>query len=930
MTQKQQQLTFEKGITNIPSDILCPDNSLAESIGMVYDDGEHRVIQEPVEYITSFVWQTGSTPISGCQLLYVHKFAGEARYLCTYQQNSTTVIAWGVKDGEYMRISDTLKKPTNEVIRHDNTKITSVGKTLIICSEEGLFYILWKENTYKPLEYPLPDIKFEARIVTSDDYIVESSGDHSDILYREFDDSDLTVGLRFEENGQDKYNDFVVGLYSKNRKEIMQNKRFLEPFYVRAALQMYDDSYVYITNPILLFPSVTGNTHMYYQNDGDVVSTQGAALFIKQLQDYSDYSDIIKDVVVFATRGVNIYNTSTDQILEEIDGDPNAASYDPTTITVGNAVSSESQSLCIYRDIKGKRHLAWEQPGTSNDYCSILYKCLKKRDQSDILKDLEASSVFYKLCSIGTKRILTFTDIGTKMNDYVLENLESQESLEADDYYSRCMMYPNMVYSYNGRLNIAGLRRGFFEGFEFFISLDNSNIPSPYTYTIFVNIETDTGNFWVRHTFRGKYSMQGIYFYYPDSRAKHVYIARGDTGSCPLICDQELKEHTSLNGAYYLKGLPTSSSFGEEVASTRQITIGDGFFTVGGTTNYYNNQAKENMPNYITQSMVDNPFIFPAEGYHRVGTGEIIAMSSNTVALSEGQFGQYPLLVFSDDGIWALSVADTGYYSAINPLSREVCNNARSITQTDGAVFFTSEKGLMVVVGSQVKCVSEQLSGKTDSFASDMFPMIRLGNIKAFFRNCHMAYDYRDSLLWIFSNSAAANCCLIYSIKTGSFSKYAFATSLKCVNNYPDYLIQRFSDRKVFSLLERPDINMDFSSGSNYRQYSASMLSRPMKLENGLALKSIMQIRHIRDFTPYEVTETDPDTQEEVTCTVTADMTLRIFASNNLTDWTELTSLRGIPWKYYRFRFDFENLIATDKFAGTVLISQERRTDKLR
>ena len=47
MNEKQQQLTFDKGITNVPSDILCSDNALEESVGMIYDNGEHRVIQKP-------------------------------------------------------------------------------------------------------------------------------------------------------------------------------------------------------------------------------------------------------------------------------------------------------------------------------------------------------------------------------------------------------------------------------------------------------------------------------------------------------------------------------------------------------------------------------------------------------------------------------------------------------------------------------------------------------------------------------------------------------------------------------------------------------------------------------------------------------------------------------------------------------------------
>ena len=125
------------------------------------------------------------------------------------------------------------------------------------------------------------------------------------------------------------------------------------------------------------------------------------------------------------------------------------------------------------------------------------------------------------------------------------------------------------------------------------------------------------------------------------------------------------------------------------------------------------------------------------------------------------------------------------------------------------------------------------------------------------------------------------------------------------VNKYPDYLLQ--SEGNIYSLMERKDIN---SAEERVNSYAPLMLTRPMKLENGLALKSIMQIRNIRD--------------------MEGTMTLRIFASNNLTSWVELTSLRGVPLKYYRFMYGFTGLKATDRFAGSVIITQERRTDKLR
>jgi hypothetical protein len=61
-----------------------------------------------------------------------------------------------------------------------------------------------------------------------------------------------------------------------------------------------------------------------------------------------------------------------------------------------------------------------------------------------------------------------------------------------------------------------------------------------------------------------------------------------------------------------------------------------------------------------------------------------------------------------------------------------------------------------------------------------------------------------------------------------------------------------------------------------------------------------------------------------------AEMSLAIEASNNLNSWVQLKSLRGMPWKYYKFKYEFENLLATDRFAGSVIVTEERRTNKLR
>lgn len=872
MNNKQQQLTFSKGITNVPSDALCSDNTLEESVGLVYSDSEHRVIQKPSLHMTG---------LNGKTLLYIHVYNDQKRYIVL----DDTSLKWGTN------ASGTYTPGGNLFTVTGTPNITSIGKILIVSDNNGIHSYLWKTNSYDSITYPFPEIGLDVVLgspVLGDDTV--HSGSATGIIQS----SGVTGGVKVKAGQRDAYNNLVVGLYNKNLNYIASQKGFARPFAIRMALELYDGSYTFITNPVLLFPTVTESTYAFFDgawNDGEFngnfcVDTYYSRLFVKQTTDYSEYHDIIKDVVLFATRGVDIYNTTVDQPLDSLGTG--------SGIVVANNISADTDYLnagCEYRTFTNTRSVeTYNRPQA----------CLEKRDTIDIKNDLISDTVFYKVCSLGLKSIDEYTDIASLTSDSVLKNLTTQEQL-GDDYFSRSNMKPNLMYAYNSRLNLANVSRGVFEGFDFFTPLANDSING---YSFYVKIKLDTESVWVRHSCFSQ-QKQGIYFFYPDSRAEHITIYK-NAGDC--VCDAELTESESLNGAYYLREYPSSTT--DEII----VTVGDDGFHLTSWTkdgeqmpaDHTNNYAFEMLPNYVIQSEVNNPFVFKAAGYFKVGTGKILAMSSITQALSEGQFGQFPLLVFSESGIWTLAVASTGYYSSVHPMSREVALlDNPCITQTDGAVFFASEKGLMVVVGAQVKCVSEQLSGKANGIN------ISDGAFQDYLKNAFIAYDYRDSLLWIFNpDSGFEEYCYIYSMKTGTFAKYLFTSAItNIVDNYPDYLLQ--SGTSVFSLLDRPNIN---STEESANTYTATMITRPMKLENALALKSIMQVKHIHD--------------------MQGSLTLRIFASNKLSqsdsDWVELFSLRGVPWKYYKFRYDFTGLKATDRFAGTMLITQERRTDKLR
>lgn len=881
MNEKEQQLVFDKGITNIPSDALCSDNTLSESLGMVYENGEHHVIQRPEEYINAATYETiEATGIPA--LVYIHRFNNKERFV-GYITNG--LMVWGVKNGKTLEQKGTFTVGQVSFNYEAGMQITSIGKTLIITKSDGVHYYLWKEGVYKSLgnAFPRPGVEF--KLTNRDGYIMDPEGISCDgIIQMELIDGRQHYHIKLDK--QEDWNNAVVGLYARLRKKVWEKKRFHGSFCVRAALMLYDGTYYHIENPVFMLNhfnakglgAITANSKLFLQ-------VWGQELMYRFSKDYTEWSDIVKSVVLFVTKEAPIYDTTSDQPCTP----PDFSHYPSIESWYMGSPDANTRSAL---------HTA-VPPVAPNDYGSTLHYVLKPEEDSD-LDNVIKDGVYYKLCEIGMKGDGNWHNASDHFDTHTIENITTQEQLGEDDFYSHCPFKPGLVYAYNARLNMANVWRGFFEGFDFFMPFDNT---TEATYTFYVTIATDGGEKVVSHTVTTK-QKQGLYFYYPDARAKHVVIKKGSS----VILNEDLTEHPTLNGAYYFAGVSTSMDepSGAGASAEPQPTGQEKLW--------------EFLPNTIITSEANNPYVFKAQGYNNVGVGRVIGMSTVTQALSEGQFGQFPLLVFATDGIWALTVDSKGLYSSVHPMSREVCNNARTIVQTDGAVYFSSTKGLMVIVGSQVRCVSEQLSGKTDMF-NDVVDMG--GSLVDYLSNegCSIGYDYRRGQLWILSNQATRPNGVVnyvYNIKAGTFGKYEGQQILsRAVNNYPDYLLQD-EDGVVYSMLSRPEAEDDGNI------YSGMLITRPMKLENGLSLKSILQMRHVTDFKDYEVI------QEGQTTTAHGKLTLHIYASNNLREWVELKSLRGMPWKYYRLKYVLTGLKATDTFGGTVVVTQVRRNGKLR
>ena len=187
-------------------------------------------------------------------------------------------------------------------------------------------------------------------------------------------------------------------------------------------------------------------------------------------------------------------------------------------------------------------------------------------------------------------------------------------------------------------------------------------------------------------------------------------------------------------------------------------------------------ENKEVINNVLRVSAVDNPFYFPTAQTYKFG-GEIMGMASNAEAVSTGQFGQYPLFVFTTDGVWAMGVdtSGRGAYVSQAPFAREICNGG--VCPVSGGVVFTTDAGVMAISGGQVVEISTALDGErplmSDSsiyehiFSRAGIPPVKPVRFRDYLKNARLGYDYLYKEVFLFNPDYAYS--YVYSLESQSW-----------------------------------------------------------------------------------------------------------------------------------------------------------------
>lgn len=810
------------GISNAPSDYSAQDGVMSHLVNLIPEEGELKAVGKG-----RCLWNVNDK----YRLLFVHSVTSESEHYIFFKDNKLYYqMSPTAEDGYsgFKEIGYVAGLP----------KIVSVGNTLIAYSENEMRYFLWKEDkdtgvfVYKNLGTHLPELNLSFGLQEFT-YIKGWSLDESKSLPNKltfktkWDMAQSSDWMR-EENQRDLEQQLCViaNMVIANNTKYGQ---FIFPFFVRYAYRLYDGTTLTMHSaPILMTPSTfepmyliapelaVGNTETKID-----ISCTPCRLLCNVLSDASaleNFSDIIKSVDIFISAPIYTYKQSGYDKIDNEHCHKAKLKTSDTRINYGIFSPDTSGFRIHYNTLPlGK----W-------------YFTLPKFTNDEIKKDVENKSLFYLLKSIPISELKEYTamrEIG--IQDSYLSSLVNKEVM-TDDYNSHESLLPKQAFVYNSRLNISNISRKFFGGWNP-SAAQRYDGSVQYSFSVWYELHNSSGQFIVAPENDGLYPENiGLYGFYPNTFATKMIAKRIKNGVSatpnePVYMQVEMKQHEFLNGAFYV------FPFWDEKCNWDKT---DKFWETAATgTDPVTTDKIFKEPNKVYTSAVNMPFYFPVAGINTVGFGEIIGLSSTTQALSEGQFGQYPLYAFTDEGIWALQTNENGGISSVTPVTRDVVNNADIITQIDDAILFSSNRGLMVLQGSQTQCLSEALDGEWFSpsalpgFTKLLEPdRISFESFKGFLSGSRIAYDYvRQRILICNPGNVFAPT---YSLRSKQWGEVRTGKVVAIANSYPNSVVQ-------VSVMESTRSDIIDLSQENEDDVVVAAVSRPITFGDGDALKTV-------------------------------------------------------------------------------------------
>ena len=629
-----------------------------------------------------------------------------------------------------------------------------------------------------------------------------------------------TGKINIVEENQAQVTEETWALINKTHAKIAEEGYFYAPFFIRYCYRMYDGSMMMHSAPIfiptkmnkpvnvklfnaiqptdpsskwkitdvLYFKHGNGDTFRLRNKTVLIYEPYCAALYWKAINNgawttiQEDWKDIIQSLDVFITPPISDLESS--KLIQTLSKEEYANRY-------YNGYTHIGKDITYY--ISGSA--GGDDLGSGYTAASFNISSLSQKAFYDKISNQAA---FFRLKSISTDKDIPTTLTEMDVDKTVVRYITTQEQMK-DDYKTHNKLYAKGMFVYNRRVNAYGLKEQLFKGFNSFtlmpdnycdhLTAKRAGLPEPTKgaeiQKVAVILNTEDGQKMVALTemenrYIGLIMLLNSPLFYPDSRAVKMilkYKAYDNASNTWLdyVVERDMTPCNELNGAITIMG--DFMSINPTAEYRRQIYTPFDFTAIDNIVD---------MPSKIYTSEINNPYLFPVNGINTVGTGEIIGLAAATRALSQGQFGQFPLMAFTSDGVWALSVSSTGTYAAINPISREVCTNERSITPIDQSVVFVTDRAINRIRESDVVRFSDKIDGPYFNIQNKLPQLYNwmsehmtalLAAIEYnhspidAFQTAQILYDYTNQRILVFPDITAEQTIVFtYSIQSDSWA----------------------------------------------------------------------------------------------------------------------------------------------------------------
>lgn len=751
----------------------------------------------------------------------------------------------------------------------------------------------------------------------------------------ETDGNSIKGGNNFLPDDVKSVSDAVLGEANKFNNEWCTEKGyFSQPFLVRASLLLFDGTTTRDTAPVLMIPSTKTNPVapiMMIRKEGVYFDMHGVACslryFIPQSmkETLEQWKDIIRGINIYVSApfytydpdgkckrfvspfwrggdelsysGPTLFNTiektyilaatpdeSRDQLLRQDNFLKEwSGPYSSHTVTFDTTNSSivhihEDGYYCGVLTTTGNkkktffstRNFNTNVPDATNvlRFSPIAHIPLPWKSASQMREEIRSCSLFYLAESVDVEDIV-YDGADLDLSGGKLSNITTKETLSTE-FESHHSLIPSGIYSYNNRLNEIGIKKHLFQGFTSGQLLPKCDQEATIRQTdVFVYVRKANRLFVMRRTDNTEHNwcLPRLYTYYPDPDAYRmvIYIHEQDGN---FYNELPLREHRGLNAAIYcgsIADFPDKSWVedpeGEKYRELMQSVT---------------NNETERSENLLYTTEVNNPFVFKARNVEQIGNGKIITLAPSTLPLSQGQYGFAEMYCFTTDGIWALKVSDTGGWSAKQPFHYDVVlkENRNNILRMERDIIFSSQRGLMMLAGNSIDCISEVFHGEMDALLngkawsqqylrewkevidSSVLPRVWTGKDKvmrgvtmyddfsSFISNAVYLYDYTHQRIII------GNPCRFFSYVFSLEDRFWTTVPLRilaAVNSFPECIAN------VYDCYNNKNALVDFAASDSIIEEGETMdritmpengllLTRPIKLSSPSVQKTIRTI----------------------------------------------------------------------------------------